>query len=254
METKLDSGRDPSRKKLQELLLLYLVYVIVYEGCLYGLGILLPFLSGRGVSETVCAAAALCGISAGALLSLFIVLKRTGQKPAVLYAAAFEYRDAVRRPAAVVFDLSAGLLLALSVNLLFILFRRFFSADPAPFFQPPAIFGIRLAFIPSLLLFGFLMPFCEEAFFRGILFRESARVLPFIYAAVFSSLLFSVYHGNLSQGIYAFIMGLYFCRLTKRYGSVRAPFMQHVLVNTAVLFLSRGSLLQTAISFLSTVE
>ncbi len=254
METNLDFGRGPSRKKLQELLLLCLIYVIVYEGCLYGLGILIPFLFGKGVPETVCAAAALCGISVSALLSLGIVLKRTGQKPAVLFAAAPEDRKTVSSPAAVFFDLSAGLLLALAVNLLFLLFRRFYSGNAAPFFQPPAVFGIRPAFIPSLLLFGFLMPFCEEAFFRGILFRESSRVLPYFSAAVFSSLLFSVYHGNLPQGIYAFIMGLYFCRLTERYGSVRAPFMLHVLVNTVILFLSRGNLLQIAISFLSAVE
>ncbi len=242
-----------TRNRLQELFLLFIIYFLVYETCLYGSGLLVSYLTQRGVSAAVLYAAASCAAAFSALFSLRTVLKRTGQKPAVLYAPAPETLGKSGY-AAVLFDLSAGLFLALFLNLLFLAAGKYLPPGAGAAITQPALFGISLPLIPSLLIFGFLLPFCEEAFFRGILFREAFRCIPFTRAAVFSSLLFSVYHGNISQGIYAFFMGLYLCRMERRYRSLRAPFSLHALINTVILVMVHSGFLQTAVSFFSTVE
>ena len=53
-----------------------------------------------------------------------------------------------------------------------------------------------------------LVPLAEELIFRGLAYermRNLAGVLPAVFA---SALLFGVSHGNISQGIYAFLMGI----------------------------------------------
>jgi len=64
-------------------------------------------------------------------------------------------------------------------------------------------------------------PVIEETIFRGVFFglpkyaiklitgRCHMRIVMFL--AVFSSLLFGIYHGNVVQGIYAFLMGMGLC-------------------------------------------
>lgn len=241
------------RNRLQELLLLFIIYFLVYETCLYGSGLLISYLADRGFPGAVLYAAASCAAAFSALLSLWTVLRRTGQKPAVLYAPAPE---GYGKPgyASVLFDLSAGLFLALFLNLLLLAVGKYLPGRIGAVNTQPVLFGISLPLIPSLLIFGFLLPFCEEAFFRGILFREALRCTSLSRAAVFSSLLFSVYHGNILQGIYAFFMGLYLCRMERKYRSLRASFSLHALVNTVVLVMTHTGFLQTAVSFFSAVE
>lgn len=251
MDTNSLDNRPQNR--LQELLLLFIIYFLVYETCLYGSGLLVSLLSERGVSAAVLYAAAACAAAFSALFSLLTVLKRTGQKPAVLYAPAPESYGK-RGFVSVLFDLSAGLFLALFLNLLILAAGKYLPGRIGAVNTHPALFGISLPLIPSLLVFGFILPFCEEAFFRGILFREALRCMNLPRAAVFSSLLFSVYHGNIPQGIYAFFMGLYLAHMETKYRSLRAPFALHALVNSVVLVMSYKGLLQTAVSFFSAVE
>ena len=51
-------------------------------------------------------------------------------------------------------------------------------------------------------------PFLEEIFFRGILFQRLKELMSVKAAAVVSALVFGLYHGTLTQGIYGFFMGL----------------------------------------------
>lgn len=53
----------------------------------------------------------------------------------------------------------------------------------------------------------------------------------YMSAAIYSSLVFAVMHGNLVQILYGFIMGMLFANLYERYSSVKAPIMAHIVVN-----------------------
>lgn len=83
----------------------------------------------------------------------------------------------------------------------------------------------------QLVVLGVLMPLCEEMVFRGVVYKRLRYQESYMSAAIYSSLIFAVMHGNLVQILYGFIMGMLFANLYERYGSVKAPIMAHIVVN-----------------------
>jgi len=93
----------------------------------------------------------------------------------------------------------------------------------------------------ELLLFCFVGPFVEEVFFRGFLFRQLRRWagLPFVYAALLSSLVFGAEHfeqadtlmGSLMNSGITFGGGFLFCWLVERWGSVWPGYFIHAGLN-----------------------
>ena len=80
-------------------------------------------------------------------------------------------------------------------------------------------------------------PLWEELFFRGILFARLKNRFSVGRAAVISALCFGLYHGNLSDGIYAFLMGIFLAAAMERHRTVAAPIAVHMGANTAALVL-----------------
>ncbi len=86
---------------------------------------------------------------------------------------------------------------------------------------------------PLYLVFIFavvLGPIVEEAMFRGIVLR---RLLPFGegFAILTSAFLFGLFHGNLSQFIYAFLLGAFFGFLYCRTGRLHHAILLHAAIN-----------------------
>ena len=52
-----------------------------------------------------------------------------------------------------------------------------------------------------------LVPICEEYVFRGLFFRRMERESSFVYAMVYSSVVFGILHVNLVQMLYGFALG-----------------------------------------------
>lgn len=75
-----------------------------------------------------------------------------------------------------------------------------------------------------------LGPLVEEVMFRGLILR---RLLPFGegFAILASALLFGLFHGNLSQFIYAFLLGTLFGFLHCRTGKLWHTILLHAAVN-----------------------
>lgn len=110
----------------------------------------------------------------------------------------------------------------------------------------------------SLLVYGVFTPAVEEYVFRGITFLRLRRVFAkreekqegkslfsqllsysgTIPAMLISAALFALYHGNLAQGIYAFVMGCLFAFATELSGRVRTGILLHMAANICVLLLS----------------
>lgn len=76
-----------------------------------------------------------------------------------------------------------------------------------------------------------LSPVLEEFVFRGPLFTFIRKHMPFMLANVIQSILFAVYHGNLVQGVYAFIAGLFIGYLVKMTGSILYSIVFHSVTN-----------------------
>ncbi len=94
-------------------------------------------------------------------------------------------------------------------------------------YQPSV--GIQIAAI------GFLIPVAEELIFRGLGYFRLRWKLSFWGAALISALYFGWYHGNIVQGVYAFLLGLLLAGVYEAYHSLWAPVCLHVTANLSSL-------------------
>lgn len=97
-------------------------------------------------------------------------------------------------------------------------------------------YGIALGL--GIALYGILSPVIEEIIFRGILYNRMKTYFPLKLSIIISSLLFGVYHQNIVQGIYAFIMGIVLTAAYEYFDSFTAPVIIHVTANCLVYILS----------------
>lgn len=77
-----------------------------------------------------------------------------------------------------------------------------------------------------------LPPLVEEAGFRGLglTYLERAGV-PFAVANIVQALAFAIFHMNLTQGIYTFVLGLALGYVTHRSGSIAPAMLMHLVYN-----------------------
>lgn len=88
---------------------------------------------------------------------------------------------------------------------------------------------------------GILIPVSEEMMFRGILFKRFRERQGFWYSAVCSSIFFAFMHMNVTQTIYAFLLGLMLSYFYEKTGSFKAPVLLHIVMNTgSVIFTELG--------------
>ena len=78
---------------------------------------------------------------------------------------------------------------------------------------------------------GLLIPIVEELIFRGLIYRRLREYTSLGTGAVLSALIFGIYHGNLVQGVYAFLLGLLFVYVYERYHTMTAPILFHMAAN-----------------------
>ena len=83
----------------------------------------------------------------------------------------------------------------------------------------------------QLAVIGVIGPICEELVFRGLVFRRARDYVGFWPAASLSGLVFGIYHGNVTQGIFAAIMGIIFAMVYEHYGTIWASITAHIANN-----------------------
>ena len=88
----------------------------------------------------------------------------------------------------------------------------------------------------QILAAGVVIPWTEELIFRGFGFSQLRQFHSFWTAAGISTLAFGVYHGNVVQGLYAAVIGLFLSWVMEKKGCFIAPWLVHVSANlTSVL-------------------
>jgi membrane protease YdiL (CAAX protease family) len=75
-------------------------------------------------------------------------------------------------------------------------------------------------------------PVCEELFFRGVLFRVLRQRLPFWPAAIIDGVVFGFVHGSLVIVPVLAVLGIMFCYVYERTGSLFPTIALHSLNNT----------------------
>ena len=93
----------------------------------------------------------------------------------------------------------------------------------------------------QLVILGILIPVSEEMMFRGLLFKRFRERQKFWYSAVCSSVFFMFMHTNMTQRVYAFLLGLMLAYLYEKTGSFKAPVLLHIVMNSgSVVFTELG--------------
>ncbi len=99
-------------------------------------------------------------------------------------------------------------------------------------------------YTPSLVVqivcLGIITPIMEEYIFRGLVFKRLRSRYSARRAILASAFFFGMYHGNLVQTIYGTLSGILLGYLYEKYGSLKAPILAHMLMNTVVCILTEA--------------
>ena len=98
--------------------------------------------------------------------------------------------------------------------------------------------------ILQLLSAGIFACIVEEVSMRGIVYGRMKRYWGKKRAMIFSALVFGIYHLNVVQAVYAFVLGLYFVWLKERYQNLWAPCIAHMSANMFIILMAGSSVFQ----------
>ncbi len=85
---------------------------------------------------------------------------------------------------------------------------------------------------PLLAIYTVLIaPVSEELIFRGVTLKYASKAMPFFFANIFQAFLFGAFHGNMVQGIYAFVAGLFCGYVCYKGGSLYLSILFHMMFN-----------------------
>lgn len=90
----------------------------------------------------------------------------------------------------------------------------------------------------SALYIGIIAPVSEELIFRGVILNKARKALPFVGANILQALCFGIYHLNLVQGAYAFILGIYLGYVCYKFKTVIGSILLHMLINISGMLLN----------------
>lgn len=97
-------------------------------------------------------------------------------------------------------------------------------------------YGVSL--VTGLVLYSIISPLAEEVVFRGIIYNKIRRNCSVTTAVLLSALLFGLYHGNIVQGAYGFLMGILIAYTYEKFGSFFHAFLFHAAANTTVYIIT----------------
>jgi len=83
----------------------------------------------------------------------------------------------------------------------------------------------------QLLTAVFIAPAAEEFLMRGVLYGRLREGMSAKAAILCSGLLFGIFHGNIVQGIHAFVVGVFLAWLMERFRDIRVPILGHMAAN-----------------------
>lgn len=84
----------------------------------------------------------------------------------------------------------------------------------------------------GLILYAIILaPINEELLFRGVTFGYLKKAMPFWLANLIQALLFGIYHMNVMQAVYAFVIGLFLGYVCQKGGSIFYSILLHIIYN-----------------------
>ncbi|MDD2972067.1 MAG: CPBP family intramembrane metalloprotease [Lachnospiraceae bacterium] len=90
----------------------------------------------------------------------------------------------------------------------------------------------------GIVLYGLISPVAEELVFRGLVMKRLQRYFSTGVAIVTSAFIFAMYHGNLVQGLYAFLLGMVIAVCYWHFDSLLIPILFHGAANISVFVIT----------------
>jgi len=170
----------------------------------------------------------------------------------IYYRDLVKYRDFKWKNTQIILDLqglflgmAGSIALGLLLNALFSIFR--IPEQSESYAQAAqALYSGDIFF--KILGAGILAPISEEILIRGLIYGRFRQKVEAKHAIFWSSLLFGVMHGNMVQGVYGFLMGLFFGFLMEHFQTILAPILGHMGANLAEILILENLSLQSAIT------
>ncbi len=88
-----------------------------------------------------------------------------------------------------------------------------------------------------LLYTAAIAPIAEELVFRGLILHKARRTVSFWGANILQAVFFGLYHQNMIQGIYATVIGLLLGLVYRKYNTISAPIVLHILINASAFII-----------------
>lgn len=173
----------------------------------------------------------LTGTTFVALAVVFIIWYRKQKDKPV--PAAFDEVFCIRNLAIFLFaGLAAQIAVSMCLNLILPLFPRTYENYIRLL---ESLIGGNV--IVAVISTAILAPVAEEIIFRELMMKKLRQLFPFWFANIVQALVFGIYHMNIVQGIYAFLLGMLFGYVAYRMKSIWASIMLHGITNAAGLII-----------------
>lgn len=98
-----------------------------------------------------------------------------------------------------------------------------------------------------------IAPIGEELLFRGLIQGYGLKNFAPVLAIGLQGLIFGLYHGNIIQGIYAFIMGVVLGLIAYKLGSIIPSMVLHISVNGSLFLVPQGLYAGTVKTVITTI-
>lgn len=91
--------------------------------------------------------------------------------------------------------------------------------------------------IVQIICSGLLGPILEELLFRGIVYNKLKEFNKPMTAIILSSVIFSLFHSNIIDAIYAFGVSFILIYMYEKYKTLKAPIITHICLNTTIILM-----------------
>ena len=85
---------------------------------------------------------------------------------------------------------------------------------------------------------GILVPIAEELLYRGVVYLRLREYVGVTKAIVISAAVFGLFHFNLLQSTYAFLIGILLAMAVEKFGSIMTSIVMHMAVNQLSVILT----------------
>ena len=95
----------------------------------------------------------------------------------------------------------------------------------------------NIPIIVQIICSGLLGPILEELLFRGIVYNKLKEFNKPMTSIIISSVIFSLFHSNIVDAIYAFGVSFILIYMYEKYKTLKAPIITHICLNTTIILM-----------------